>query len=137
MRPSECNDIIIEMREFKDKRRRKEKLYSFWSVLTLSIILLFLANGVWNIYQKEKESSNLDLDSKAKLNSLTSQADQLKTNINKLSTDTGIDEELRLKYGVVKPGEEMIVVVPDDSATTSTSTQSVYSKFLEKIKSFF
>ncbi len=125
------------MREFKDKRKRKEKLYSFWSVLVLFVIFLFLANGVWNIYQKEKESSSLDLDSKAKLDALSSQADQLKSNINKLSTDTGIDEELRLKYGVVKPGEEMIVVVPDDSATTSTSTESVYSKFLEKIKSFF
>ena len=101
------------------------------------MILLFLANGVWNIYQKEKESSTLDSDSKAKLEALSSQAGQLTTNINKLSTDTGIDEELRLKYGVVKPGEEMIVVVPDDSATTSTSTGSVYSRFLEKIKSFF
>ena len=125
------------MREFKDKRKRKEKLYSFWSVFALFVILLFLANGVWNIYQKEKESSTLDSDSKAKLEALSSQAGQLTTNINKLSTDTGIDEELRLKYGVVKPGEEMIVVVPDDSATTSTSTGSVYSRFLEKIKSFF
>jgi len=125
------------MREFKDKRKRKEKLYSFWSVLALSIVFLFLVKGVWNIYQKESESSTLDSDSKAKLEALSSQADQLTTNINKLSTDAGIDEELRLKYGVVKPGEEMIVVVPDDSATTSSSTQSVYSKILEKIKSFF
>ena len=137
MRLCKCNDIIIGMREFKDKRKRKEKLYSFWSVFALFVILLFLANGVWNIYQKEKESSTLDSDSKAKLEALSSQAGQLTTNINKLSTDTGIDEELRLKYGVVKPGEEMIVVVPDDSATTSTSTGSVYSRFLEKIKSFF
>ncbi|MEI8338047.1 MAG: septum formation initiator family protein [bacterium] len=125
------------MREFKDKRKRKEKLYSFWSVATLFIVLVFLANGVWNIYQKENESSTLDSDSKTKLNSLSSQADQLTANINKLSTDAGIDEELRLKYGVVKPGEEMIVVVPDNSATTSTSTKSIYSKWLDKVKSFF
>ena len=124
------------MREFKDKRKRKEKLYSLWSVMALFVVLLFLARGVWNIYQKEKESANLDSDSRAKLQSLSAQADQLTTNINKLSTDAGVDEELRQKYGVVKPGEEMIVVVPED-ATTSTSTESVYSKILDKIKSFF
>ena len=124
------------MREFKDKRKRKEKLYSFWSVLALFIVFLFLVRGVWNIYQKEKESANLDSDSRAKLESLNSQADQLNSNISKLSTDAGIDEELRQKYGVVKPGEEMIVVVPQD-ATTSTSTPSGFSKFFDKIKSFF
>ena len=85
------------MREFKDKRKRKEKLYSFWSVLALFIVFLFLIRGVWNIYQKEKESSNLDSDSKTKLEALNSQADQLNSNINKLSTDAGIDEELRQK----------------------------------------
>ncbi len=104
--------------------------------MALFVVLLFLARGVWNIYQKEKESANLDSDSRAKLQSLSAQADQLTTNINKLSTDAGVDEELRQKYGVVKPGEEMIVVVPED-ATTSTSTESVYSKILDKIKSFF
>ena len=124
------------MREFKDKRKRKEKLYSIWSILALFVILLFLVRSVWNIYQKEKESANLDSDSRVKFNSLSAQADQLAANINKLSTDAGIDEELRLKYGVVKPGEEMIVVVPED-VTTPTSTQSVYLKIFDKIKSFF
>ncbi len=125
------------MREFKDKRKRKEKLYSSWSVLALFAISLFLAKDVWNIYQKEIESASLDSDSKAKLQSLSAQADQLNSNIKKLSTDAGIDEELRQKYGVVKPGEEMIVVVPDNSTTTSTSTESVYSSFFDKIRSFF
>ncbi len=112
-------------------------MYSFWSVLLIFFVFLFFLKGVWNIYQKEKESAILDTESKQKLSALADEQSQLDSQIQRLNTNQGVEEELRQKFGVVKPGEELIVVEPEYSLTSTTTENSWYVNFLQKMKQIF
>ena len=60
----------------------------------------------------------------------------LNSEINRLSTDEGVEEEIRSKYSVAKPGEELIVIVGTTSTTSATTTkgESLWNKFLGLFK---
>ena len=55
-----------------------------------------------------------------------------------LETDEGVESELRKKYRVVKPGEEVVLIVDDTPRNTPTTTQTIrkawYTRFFEYFK---
>ena len=60
----------------------------------------------------------------------------MKTEIERLSTERGVDEEIRTKFRVVKEGEGMIVLV-DSPDVSSTSSQNNAKSFWSKILDWF
>lgn len=85
--------------------------------LFLAIIWLGIAN--WNIFKKEEIARHAAADTKAQLGVLTDRADMLQGNLHDLSTERGKEAVLRQTYGVAKPGEEVVVVVPTEQATST------------------
>jgi len=66
---------------------------------------------------------------------LRSRNDELKALINRLETQPGIEEEIRLKFNVVKGEENMVVVVEDERGVVGTTSPEV--SFWQKIKTYF
>ncbi len=125
------------MKQFRDKKKRRDILYSFWSVFFLILLLFLLLKGVVNIYIKSRESSLLKKEAEIKLSDLEKRYSDLESDIAHLSTEEGIEEELRTKFGVVKPGEKVIVVVKDEVVSTTPPSLPVYKKIIDKIKGLF
>ena len=63
------------------------------------------------IYQKYKLSSDDYSETKKSYDGLKTRDTMLGSEINRLNTDTGIEEEIRSKFDVAKPGETVVTVI--------------------------
>jgi len=123
------------MFEFQEKRKMRRFLYSRVTLVLLVLLTVFLAKSVWSIYKKEDMArDNLDKTA-AIFNSLQAREKTLSSEIVRLKTESGIEEEVREKYGLVKPGEEVIVIVNKDGETYSSDTLSKVSLW-QKLKNW-
>ena len=123
------------MKEFK-----KEKSNSFWhSPLTLVVLFLFLIVFAYNLIgliEKDRdtvEKKSLMLD---EIDSLKKREIMLNNDINKLNTDEGIEDTIREKYQVAKPGEKMVVIVDDkkdDINTQQTKSDHSFWGWVKKV----
>jgi cell division protein FtsB len=124
------------MREFQEKKRFKKLLYSKTTVAILGIFIIFFANATWGVYKKERESSANAVNAKKELEHLTDRKILLNKETKRLSTEQGIEEEIRAKYSVSKPGESVIIIVNDKEAATTTvqNQDSWWGKFKKWFK---
>jgi cell division protein FtsB len=117
------------MSEFEQKRTIKRVLSSPLALIVLAVILFFLARGVWNIYQKDRASSE------ERLAKLQERQTALESATRKLSTESGIESEIRDRFQMVKTGEREIVIV--DDVEKQNQITPAPRNFLQKIWDFF
>lgn len=125
------------MREFQDKKKRRKLLYSFPVVVFLFVIVLLLARGVVNIFMKYRESVSLRDRATSELALLQVRKDTLSKEIEKLSTEVGVESAIRNKFNVVKPGEKVLLLVSPEEELVASSTPGFLDSAIEKMKSFF
>lgn len=123
------------MSEFYQKRRLGRVLSSPLVLICLGIMLFFLARGTWNIYLKDRESLAELKSSQERLVKLQARQATLVAVTQKLSTDSGIEEEIRDRFQMAKAGEKEIVIV--EGAPAENQTISPSKSFLQKILGFF
>ena len=88
-------------------------------MVILFIIIIFLAKATYNIYQKYKLNAENYATVKKQYDSLNARKDMLNSEIGRLKTDNGVEEEIRSKFNVAKPGETVVVVINGSSSTSS------------------
>ena len=101
-------------------------------VLGLLALVVLAIGGVWNAYQKERESAALRTRAEVQLDDLTKRHAQLNADIANLQTDRGREEVLREQYALAAQGEGLIVIVePQQEPVHATST------FMDKLRKAF
>ncbi len=124
------------MLNFKEKRIVKRFLYSKITIALLALILVFLLNSSWGVYKKAKIAYENKERVEGNLKELQEREEALLANIVKLKTDRGIESEIREKFGVVKNGEEVVVIVDsktektEDDAQSAMSPRGLWQKFI-------
>lgn len=78
----------------------------------MCLLFLWLVFVVWNILMKEERARHAANDAKAQLAALAERQQTLQGNIDDLGTERGQEASYRETYGVARPGEEVIIVVP-------------------------
>ena len=99
------------MKEFQQKEQTKSKLYSRYTLLTLFVLIILTGKGLINIYQKNISSEEEKRLVEKKKDELQNRYDSLSNRVEELKTPQGMEKEIRSKFDVVKPGENVIVVV--------------------------
>lgn len=98
------------------RKRRPPRDYVIAGILILVLAwLLFL---FWGILRKEEVARTTAEDTKRELAALSAREETLKQNIADLHTERGQEASIRETYGVAKPGEEVIIVVPAEQGET-------------------
>ena len=112
-------------------------VFSKAALVVLFIVVLFAGNAAWNMYQKYKESKDFKDRALAELQELEKREQNLTEDIEKLQTERGVEEELRKRFGIVKEGEEVVIVI--DNPEDKVGERSVVKKesFLTKIFGIF
>ena len=106
------------------------------ATLIILLLLVFLAlRSNWIIYEKKRASDELKESSQARVDELKNRANEIEAKIEHLSTPSGVEDEIRSKFNVAKEGENIVIVLEDDSLDAS-STQSKIG-FWTKIWHFF
>jgi len=83
------------------------------TVFFLAIILVFVARGVYKLSDKYAHSKEVRGQSEERLEALIEQKRSLEEEIKRLSTNEGIEAELRQNLGVVRPGEEVLHIIDE------------------------
>ena len=125
------------MIDFQQRRQFKKVIYSKISFIILFILVIFLGRATYDIYKKSKLSSDNYVVVKKDYESLKARKDMLESEINRLKTDYGIEEEIRSKFNVAKPGETVVTVINGSSSTstdTSNSNKGFWSSLWEIFK---
>ena len=123
------------MMEFQEKRKIKRFLYSKVTVAILVILILFVLTEVWDVYKKQSITRDNLAKTAAIFEGLKDREKMLSSEIERLKTEGGTEAEIREKYGLVKPGEEVLVIVGDDTATDTVTSSPV--SFWQKVFNWF
>jgi len=124
------------MLNFKEKRTVKRFLYSKITIVLLAIILVFLLNSAFGVYKKAKFAYENKERVSGNLTELQERETALLINIEKLKTNRGIESEIREKFGVVKNGEEVVVIVDsktekeEDSGQSTMNPRGLWQRFI-------
>jgi len=88
------------------------------------------------MYQKEKDTRLRRIEQKEILDELKGRETALQEEIDRLSTQKGIEAEIRGKFEVGKEGEEMIIIVdnPEEEDQKNTGLEKT---FWQKIFDWF
>jgi cell division protein FtsB len=102
----------------------------------LAIVLIIFA--VWGIvavvraYLKQHEAVSLRDEAVHEEESLEQKQKDLSGQIDNLSTPNGLEAEVRERYRVVKPGEQLVIVVDNDNAIPNQKAET----FWQRIRQF-
>ncbi len=124
------------MREFQERRYLKKIFLSRFVFFCLAVLLVFLAVSVTKSYKKSREAAALNKTVEDEIKDMNLKKNNLEANIERLKTSVGQEEELRKKFQIKKPGEEVLVIVDEGPAAVSGSTTGQTKSFLEKTWDF-
>ena len=128
------------MRELREKRRVQRTLYSKVIIGILVVALFFVLSATWGVYEKYRETKeNRDI-AEQELLKFEERERNIKDEIARLKTERGVEEEIREKFGFVKEGEGVIVIVepPVQSANEFGGQESsILGNVLRSIRGIF
>lgn len=111
-------------------------LRSPFTVVILLIICFILVKAAWNIHQKSKITNERLVHANEEIRKLEDRYKVLNTKVVALSTDRGIEAEMRTKYRAVKNGE-MVAVIIDGKGAAPTAAPPEKTSFWKKILGLF
>ncbi|MCR4333742.1 MAG: hypothetical protein NUV60_01855 [Patescibacteria group bacterium] len=87
----------------------------------LLLVIFWFASLIWGLAGKAHIAVSQANEAKQQYQVLEERKALLQANLAALSTARGRDAAIRTAFGVARPGEEVIVVVPPAPATTTPS----------------
>jgi cell division protein FtsB len=107
---------------------QRRKIKSFLTMPITRVILLILALwmcwGAYTRYEKAELVKVRRVETEQELEHLKKQKEALEKQVKYLSDDRGIEAEMRRQYDVTLPGEQVVVIVDPQKATTSSASTS-------------
>jgi cell division protein FtsB len=122
--------------DFHEKRKIKRLLYSKPTLIILGLLVIWLSFNVFGMYKKERDTRLRRIEQKGVLNELEGREESLRTEIERLSTDRGIEEEVRSKFEVGREGEQVIIII-DNPEEESIGQIEQEKTFWQKIFGWF
>ncbi len=119
------------MRQFLTKK--KSWFHSPWIAALLVIFAIWGTVSVARAYLKQREAITLRNESRAELAELEQKNVELSHKIEDLSTEQGMEAEVRQRYRVVKPGEQLVIVVNNEDGAKNDGTKM---SFWQKLRIF-
>lgn len=125
------------MRDLKRKKSLRNFLESKVTLIVLFILLLlFTWNMIGFVGKMIETKKNRDIARK-KVTELTETKEKLSQDINNLNTEKGQEESIREKFGFVKEGEGVVVIVEEKKEVNEAEEEEKESKFLNFLRNWF
>ncbi len=112
------------MLDLKERNRLRRVIYGKPMIIVIAVLFLFIARGAWGMYQKSIEATEKRNITEERLGELKQREAELSLDILNLSTDRGIEGEIRDRFMVAKEGENVMIVTDPDAQKIHTVTVS-------------
>lgn len=120
---------------FQERKKLRKILYAKATLGVLFVLSVIVARGAWQVYQKAAIARAERVEAESSLGELVSRTKGLEESIDRLKSERGVEEEIRQKFTVARPGEEVVIVVDETSKKgkngASDGTIASWMKFLE------
>ena len=110
----------------------KKIIASPLSLIVLLIVIFVLGRAVLNIYKKANNSETKLTQAQLELVKLKAYQDEVSRKVNQLSTEQGIEAEIRTKFHAIKEGESVAVII-DRSQTAGAGNASSTEQIREPL----
>lgn len=114
------------MQDFKKTQSTAKRILRFSVRLALTLVLVGFAavsvRAAWDMYGTFKVAANAREDTLRQLNSLKSDQARVEASVASFQTPTGMEAQIRDRFGVAKPGEGEIQIIADAEASTAPAT---------------
>lgn len=121
------------MKEFQEKRKFRKIIFSRFSLIVLLIILVILSISAIKVHTKSQKAVLKNQEIIQKIEELESKKRELEEKIAKLQTGSGLEEEVREKFGVKKPGEEVLTIIDKTPENDKINSEEENRGFFDKI----
>lgn len=91
------------------------------AIVILSIILVLVGARVYSFFKEERELSAELTDIEARLVKAKSDETQLTAEVQYLANPVNLEKELRARFNYKRPGETMVIIVPNASSVPSSA----------------
>lgn len=129
------------MREFQEKRKLRRFLYSKKTLFLLFFVLAFLVFSTVKVYLKTRSALSKSEETEKELTELKKRKAELEKDVERLQTESGVEEEVRQKLDVQKPGEKVAVIIEknqeNDKMNSEEGRGNFFSKFWQWVKGIF
>jgi|SRR3989338_1250401 len=125
---------MAHMLDFRERSRLRRALYAKPTLILLAIVATGVVHASWSMYQKSKEALVKKEKALSELSELEARQAQLSHDITVLSTERGVEAEIRERFMVAKEGEKVIIISePQEKASRSIVVEERPS-FMDKMK---
>jgi len=122
--------------DFYEKRKFKRLLYSKLSLIILALIVIKLSFSVFDMYKKERDTRLKRIEQKNILYEFKKREKDLSDEIKRLSSEKGIEEEIRSKFEVGKKGESVVLII-DNPEEENIKNNVAEKSFWQRLKDLF
>ncbi len=122
---------------FQERKKIRKIVYSKVTLVVLAGLLFVVSVGAWRIHQKAVVAKTERDISARELSGSESRMKELQVSLARLRSNQGMEEEVRQKYTVALPGEEVVVVVDENAKKSENGEVPVSNGWWQKIFSFF
>lgn len=107
----------ITVSKFLQKNKRS-KIYSLPVIFILIITVGFLSKAVWNAYNENAKTKEQATKIRLEFEEVSTRANLLSQGLASLKTQEGVEKEIRKKFSVAKEGEQVVVIIDEESNDT-------------------
>lgn len=124
------------MKNFQKNGEKKYFMQSKVFLIFLGIVILVFFFSMFSFVDKMIDTQKNKDIIKEKITELEKSKQTFNSEISKLKTEEGIEENIREKFGVVKEGENMMMVVEDKNPPT-VEKKADFNGFFSFLKNWF
>ncbi|MFC1802066.1 septum formation initiator family protein [Patescibacteria group bacterium] len=124
------------MLDFKEKKRVKKIVYSKITLFVLFVLVILMLKAVFGVYKSARVTAVKKNEAEIVFKNLEDRELSLKEEVSRLSTDKGVEEEIRDKFGMVKEGEKIIMLINDGGEENQEADFLNKKSFWSKIFDF-
>jgi cell division protein FtsB len=129
------------MREFQDRKKMRKIFYSRKMVVLLFVISGLLVFSTTKVYFKSREAVSKSQETKKELDELNNRNAKLEEDVSRLQKESGVEQEIREKFNVQKPGERVLIIVEKNGENgkidNDNNTGGFFRGIIDWIKSRF
>lgn len=112
------------MKNFQVKNKNRSFVYSKQFLIFLGIVVLFFIWQIFGFVQKAQMASKNRKIAEDKNKELILKKENLEGSLGKLYTAEGKEDFIKENYGLVKEGEEIVILTEEDSLNTEKEKKS-------------
>ena len=130
--------LMSRMLDIRERTRLRRVLYAKPTIIFVAFLVALTVQAAWGIYKKSEDALARRDKVTAELASLAIREKELRQDISRLSSEEGVEAEIRGRFMVAKEGEKVMIIadpmaVEAHTVTITDNSPSFFQKMMSAV----